>query len=60
MYQYDSRNRCIAKKFPGCDWRPVVLGASYYDDYSFTGYSGIPTLTNSSVGYEPDALYDKQ
>ena len=134
MYQYDSRNRCIAKKLPGCDWclyiydkanrlifsqdgnqrqknewlfnipdalgrvvltgtcsndfaysssplaesvvkgewnngtsatkgyqvsgvtldNPVVLSASYYDDYSFTGYNGIPTLTNSSVEYEPD------
>lgn len=134
MYQYDSRNRCIGKKLPGCDWclyiydkanrliflqdgnqrqknewlfnipdalgrvvltgicsndfaysssplaksvvkgewndrtsatkgyqvsgvtldNPVVLSASYYDDYSFTGYNGIPTLTNSSVGYEPD------
>lgn len=134
MYQYDSRNRCIAKKLPGCDWclyiydkanrlifsqdgnqrqknewlfnipdalgrvvltgtcsngfaysssplaesvvkgewnsrtsatkgyqvsgvtldNPVVLSASYYDDYSFTGYNGIPTLANSSVAYEPD------
>lgn len=134
MYQYDSRNRCIAKKLPGCDWclyiydkanrlifsqdgnqrqknewlfsipdalgrvvltgtcsngfsysssplaesvvkgewnsrtsatkgyqvsgvtldNPVVLSASYYDDYSFTGYNGVPTLTNSSVAYEPD------
>ncbi|WP_301220952.1 hypothetical protein [Bacteroides caecimuris] len=25
---------------------PVVLSASYYDDYSFTEYNGIPTLTN--------------